>query len=154
MSLQRKGRAVALATSSRRLGPHTALQWTGRESNPESPPCERGALPIELPALSTRSWVRTSDFRYVRPALSRLSYPRVILQFPAMDSNHHIEIQNLAACHWPSREWRVRWGSNPQLPSQELGALPSELRNPYMAAEGLEPPRAGAIAFTARCHRL
>lgn len=26
-------------------------QWTGRESNPESPPCERGALPIELPAL-------------------------------------------------------------------------------------------------------
>ena len=52
------------------------------ESNRRPPPHQRGALPPELSAVVAsmcdgRGWDRTSSLRYVRPALSRLSYPRV-----------------------------------------------------------------------------
>ena len=47
---------------------------------PGPSPCDGDARPFELPArviCDSRSWDRTSSLRYVRPALSRLSYPRV-----------------------------------------------------------------------------
>ncbi len=75
--------------------------------NQRPPVCETGALPAELSA-------------------------RVVLQFPAMDSNHHIEIQNLAACRWPSQEWRLR-DSNPR------GPEPSRLRRDAIASRRSRP---------------
>lgn len=164
-----------------RLRLHSSItcQWTGRELNPESPRCERGALPIELPAQSTDDTdSETSDYTDTAGALPSRSLglhttprdkyaelglnqrPPVcetgalpvelsarVQPFPAMDSIR------------PSREWRVRWGSNPQLPSLELGALPSELRNPYAwrlrdsNPRGTEPSRLRRDAIASRRSR-
>ena len=73
---------------------------------------------------------------------------------PGMDSNHHSEIQIPAACRQPNRERSGPGGDRThtlRVWSSALCPLSFEALM-HVAAEGLEPPEAEAVAFTARCH--
>ena len=62
------------------LRQHSVLLMDRPGFEPGPSPCDGDARPFELPArviCDSRSWDRTSSLRYVRPALSPLSYPRM-----------------------------------------------------------------------------
>jgi hypothetical protein len=138
---------------------------------PGCSPCEGDARPIELPARGedSRSWDRTSSLRYVRPALSRLSYPRVNekasegsrtpvasledwcldrsateAEFPAGESNSALWVKS-PVHHAPmlARDESAREESNLRDPAYQAGACTRLSYGREIRWGGLEPPPRG-----------
>ena len=145
------GRSGALSSSELRG------QWTHQGSNLAPLACRASALPAELCVL--REWAtenqpasardgcranggsRTRDLLRGRQMLYRLSYVRLAGAPGVEPGRRGLEPRMLAFTSRPlvCRERGDRPGSNRQPPGSQPGALPFELRPPWIASAGIEP---------------